>query len=131
MPSTDFLLRSRQQPLGPRPQSCSSPCAATRRWPAIAAAIVFARQRDPNALILALAADHAVFDLDLFLESCRAARDAAEAKYIVACGIRPSEPRTSYGYIAAGSPIGNTPAREVKAFVEKPDLATAARYMGE
>src|SRR4051812_41116159 len=98
---------------------------------AIAAAAVFVRQRDPDALILAVAADPAVFDLDLFLESCRAAREAAEANYIVACGIRPSEPRTSYGYIAVGSPIANTSAREVKAFVEKPDPATAARYVGE
>ena len=60
-----------------------------------------------------------------------AAREAAEAKYIVTCGIRPSEPRTSYGYIAPGEPIEKTSAREVKAFVEKPDLATAARYVTE
>ena len=34
---------------------------------AIASATVFARQLDSDALILALAADHAVFDHDLFL----------------------------------------------------------------
>jgi mannose-1-phosphate guanylyltransferase/mannose-6-phosphate isomerase len=96
---------------------------------AIATSTVFAYARDPRALILALAADNAVFDLDLFLQSCVEARDVAREHYVVACGIRPSEPNTSYGYIALGAAIDGTAGRAVQAFIEKPDAATAAAYL--
>src|SRR5215213_6789455 len=47
--------------------------------PAIAAAAVLARQRDPDAILMTLAADHVILDLDLFHAACRAGREAAAA----------------------------------------------------
>src|ERR1700704_4905548 len=38
--------------------------------PAIAAAAVLARQRDPQAIVLTLAADHVILDADLFHGAC-------------------------------------------------------------
>jgi mannose-1-phosphate guanylyltransferase/mannose-6-phosphate isomerase len=46
-------------------------------------------------------------------------------------GIEPTEPHTGYGYIKPGAPIAGTAALLVNRFVEKPDLATAERYLGE
>ena len=43
-------------------------------------------------------------------------------------GIRPTRPETGYGYIRVGEPIDGAAAR-VRAFVEKPDAPTAARYL--
>lgn len=43
-------------------------------------------------------------------------------------GIPPSGPATGYGYIRPGAEIGDG-AREVAAFVEKPDAARAAQYL--
>src|SRR5262249_21819841 len=37
---------------------------------------------------------------------------------------------TGYGYIEAGDPVGAT-ARRIKRFVEKPDAATAARFLSQ
>ena len=99
--------------------------------PAIAAAAVLARRRDPEALVLTLAADHVILDTDLFHSACRAGREAALASHIVTFGIKPSEPRTSYGYIRRGPPVGINGVDAVTAFVEKPDPATAARYLAE
>jgi mannose-1-phosphate guanylyltransferase/mannose-6-phosphate isomerase len=99
--------------------------------PAIAAATAIAASRDPQAVVLALAADHIILDVDAFRATCLAGRAGAEAGHIVTFGIKPTEPKTSYGYILPGEAIGDGKVRAVKSFVEKPDLATAERYLRE
>jgi mannose-1-phosphate guanylyltransferase/mannose-6-phosphate isomerase len=96
---------------------------------AIAAATAVARQRDPQAVVLALAADHIILDVPQFRATCLAGRAAAEAGRIVTFGIKPNEPKTSYGYILPGEPVGKTGVQAVTRFVEKPDAATAATYV--
>jgi len=105
----------------------------TRRdsGPAIAAGAALAKSRDKDAIVLALAADHVILDPDLFLAACRAGRDAAAAGHIVTFGIRPTAPKTGYGYIRRGEALDVDGAHQVAAFVEKPDAATAARYVAD
>ncbi|HXX26174.1 MAG TPA: mannose-1-phosphate guanylyltransferase/mannose-6-phosphate isomerase [Pseudolabrys sp.] len=98
--------------------------------PAIAAATAVARQRDPKAVVLALAADHVILDVKEFRDTCLAGRTAAEQGSIVTFGIKPTEPKTSYGYILPGEAISGG-VHKVKKFVEKPDAATAERYVRE
>jgi mannose-1-phosphate guanylyltransferase/mannose-6-phosphate isomerase len=97
--------------------------------PAIAAATTVALKRDPDAVALALAADHIILDVPQFRATCLTGREAAEAGRIVTFGIKPTEPKTSYGYILPGEAIGKNGVHAVKSFVEKPDAATAARYV--
>ena len=97
--------------------------------PAIAAATAVAASRDPQAVILALAADHIILDVEAFRNTCIAGRAAAEAGRIVTFGIKPTEPKTSYGYILPGDSVGGGSVHAVKRFVEKPDAATAAQYV--
>jgi mannose-1-phosphate guanylyltransferase / mannose-6-phosphate isomerase len=97
--------------------------------PAIAAASAVALKRDPDAVVLALAADHIILDVPQFRATCEAGRAAAEAGHIVTFGIKPSEPKTSYGYILPGEAIGKDGVHKVARFVEKPDAATAAQYV--
>lgn len=99
--------------------------------PAIAAAAAIAQSRDPNAVVLALAADHIILDPDAFHATCVAGCKAAEGGSIVTFGIKPTEPKTSYGYILPGAAIDDQGVSAVKRFVEKPDSATAARYLLE
>ena len=99
--------------------------------PAVAAAAALARSRDPDAVVLALAADHVILDLEEFRATCLAGLKAAEAGRIVTFGITPSAPKTSYGYIRRGKPDGSDGVFAVDAFVEKPDAETAARYVAE
>jgi mannose-1-phosphate guanylyltransferase/mannose-6-phosphate isomerase len=98
---------------------------------AIAAAATIARQRDPAAIVLTLAADHVILDPELFRAACLAGREAAREGHIVTFGIRPSGPKTGYGYIRPGAALGHEGVHAVAAFVEKPDAATAARYVAE
>jgi mannose-1-phosphate guanylyltransferase/mannose-6-phosphate isomerase len=97
--------------------------------PAIAAATEIARLRDPDAVVLALAADHIILDVPQFRATCLTGREAADAGRIVTFGIKPTEPKTSFGYILPGEAIGKTGVHAVKSFVEKPDAATAAGYV--
>jgi mannose-1-phosphate guanylyltransferase/mannose-6-phosphate isomerase len=97
--------------------------------PAIAAATAVALKRDPDAVVLALAADHIILDVPEFRATCLAGREAADAGKIVTFGIKPTEPKTSFGYILPGEAIGKSGVNAVKSFVEKPDAPTAARYV--
>ena len=99
--------------------------------PAVAAAAALAKSRDPDAVVLALAADHVILDVEEFQSTCLAGLAAAEAGHIVTFGITPTEPKTSYGYIRPGQSIGPDQVYAVEAFVEKPDAETAARYVAE
>ena len=99
--------------------------------PAIAAAAAVARARDPEAVVLALAADHIILDAPEFRATCHAGRAGAEAGRIVTFGIKPTEPKTSYGYILPGEALGAEGVHTVARFVEKPDAVTAARYVQE
>src|SRR5690606_8966281 len=59
-----------------------------------------------------------------------AAAPAAEAGKLVLFGVQPTKPATGFGYIQAGAaPDADARVRPVRAFVEKPDAATAAAYL--
>src|SRR3984957_1764215 len=99
--------------------------------PAIAAGAAFARSRDPDAIVLAIAGDHVILDTDLFHDACRAGRDAAGPGPIVTFGIRPPAPKTSNGYVRRGDALGVDGVSRVAAFVEKPDAATAPGFVAQ
>jgi mannose-1-phosphate guanylyltransferase/mannose-6-phosphate isomerase len=99
--------------------------------PAIAVAAEFASRRDPSAALLVLAADHVMQDTEAFRAACKDALAQAVAGRIVTFGVRPDSPMTSYGYIKPGVQLGQSPVFAVEAFVEKPDVATATKYVSE
>jgi mannose-1-phosphate guanylyltransferase/mannose-6-phosphate isomerase len=99
--------------------------------PAVAVAAVLAADRDRDALVLVLAADHVIRKPDAFRKACRHAAAAAAEGRIVTFGIEPTHPVTSYGYIRPGAKLNGGPVHTVEAFVEKPDAATAAQYVRE
>jgi mannose-1-phosphate guanylyltransferase/mannose-6-phosphate isomerase len=96
--------------------------------PAIAAGAAFARAREQDAVVLALAADHVVRDNPSFITACRSGLVAASNGRIVTFGIKPERAATEYGYINPGEAVSGE-VRAVKTFVEKPDQATAADYV--
>jgi mannose-1-phosphate guanylyltransferase / mannose-6-phosphate isomerase len=81
-----------------------------------------------DPLLLVLPADHVVLDPAAFRAAVELGRPHAEAGKLVTFGIVPASPHTGYGYIRAASP--GEPS-EVRQFVEKPDRATAERWLAE
>ncbi len=98
---------------------------------AVAVAAALAHERDPEASVLILAADHVVRDVEAFKSACREAATAAAEGLIVTFGINPTFPATHYGYIRAGARVNGGAALAVEAFVEKPDAETASGYVAE
>jgi mannose-1-phosphate guanylyltransferase len=96
--------------------------------PAIALAALYALAQDEDPLLLVLAADHVIRDVDAFHASLHTAMPYAAAGALVTFGIVARSPETGYGYIRRGKAAGEG-AFHVEAFVEKPDLATAQQYV--
>lgn len=91
------------------------------------------KARDPDAVLCILTADHIIKDAGIFRQTLRdSAQLAREQDMLVTIGIRPTFPSTGYGYIEAGRAMprsGQTEFSEALRFVEKPDAATAERYL--
>ncbi len=123
-------LRALGIPAGPLGARIVLEPLARNTAPAVAVAALLAAESDPDSLLLVLAADHAIADVAGFAAAIHTAADVAAQGRLVTFGMKPDRPETGYGYIRAGSPLGEG-AAEVAAFVEKPDAATAAKYVAE
>ncbi|QTX05320.1 mannose-1-phosphate guanylyltransferase [Agromyces archimandritae] len=101
---------------------------------AIGLAAAILERREPGVVIGSFAADHVISGDELFQRAVKDAVAAADAGYIATIGITPTEPAVGFGYIHCGEVVDVPGAHEVQAvrsFVEKPDLATAKRYLDD
>jgi mannose-1-phosphate guanylyltransferase / mannose-6-phosphate isomerase len=92
--------------------------------PAMTLAALQAIEGDTDPVLVVTPADQTVTDGAAFTAALQTAVRHAAAGAIVILGITPDRPETGYGYIQSA---GDKVAR----FVEKPDAATAARYLAE
>jgi len=98
--------------------------------PALTLAALQALDDGADPVLVVTPADQTVADEAAFTHALRSAVRQAAAGGIVILGVRPDRPETGYGYIRAGAATGEG-AREVAAFVEKPDAPTARRYVDD
>ena len=126
----------RQLPELPKRNIIGEPCGRdTCAAVALGAALVGARSG--NGVMAVLPADHVIpnearFRRVLIDSMALAKREPA----LITIGIPPHEPATGYGYIQIGNKLAKSLARSLKStfftakkFVEKPNLATAKRYL--
>lgn len=101
--------------------------------PCIGLAAIHLIIQDPDALMVVMPADHIITNVREFQSLLRLAIDfAAENDCLVTLGITPNEPATGYGYIQSGEKIltrEHTTIYKVRTFAEKPNLATAKRFL--
>jgi mannose-1-phosphate guanylyltransferase len=100
--------------------------------PCVAYANHVIAKRDPNAKIIVASSDHLVMKENEFHDVIRLAlQQAASGDCIVTLGITPSRPDTGYGYIqfADGTATSDARVKRVASFREKPDHATAVKFM--
>jgi mannose-1-phosphate guanylyltransferase len=85
-------------------------------------------ERDPQAVMAVLTADHYIKNTAYFRDLLRAAHAFACDGYLMTLGIQPSFPSTGYGYIQRGEATGERDGQTgylVRRFKEKPDLESA------
>jgi mannose-1-phosphate guanylyltransferase/mannose-6-phosphate isomerase len=98
--------------------------------PAIALAALCVRDNvDENASILVMPADHLIADLQNFEAAVNEAVQLSNEGYLVTFGIHPTHAETGYGYIRQGDALTMSGGYRVAEFVEKPDEATAIKYL--
>ena len=100
--------------------------------PCIALMAALIEKSDPDAIMVSLAADHAVEDVEEFRRVLGAAIQAAADGHLVTLGIVPDSPETGYGYIERGEMLtcmdGHDVYRVLR-FTEKPDQKEAEAFL--
>ncbi|KIC61938.1 mannose-1-phosphate guanylyltransferase [Chryseobacterium taiwanense] len=86
-------------------------------------------EKNPNATMVVLPADHLILKEDVFLQKLELAFNlASENEYLVTLGITPTRPDTGYGYIQFVEKK-NAEYFKVKTFTEKPILEIAQSFL--
>ncbi|MFA6970126.1 MAG: mannose-1-phosphate guanylyltransferase/mannose-6-phosphate isomerase [Gallionella sp.] len=100
---------------------------------ALAAARLMADGTDP--IMVVLPADHVIKNEAQFHTHLKVAIEAAEHNKLVTFGIQPNRPDTGFGYIKTVTDFSPVDSQsgiyEVECFTEKPDHATAVRFLAE
>jgi mannose-1-phosphate guanylyltransferase len=101
--------------------------------PAAALATLKVLKMDPDGVVAMFPSDHFIEGKEEFHDQLLLASLASNLDYIVTFGIRPDYPATGYGYVRLGEPLEDFEGtiHHVGAFVEKPDINTARKYMEE
>jgi mannose-1-phosphate guanylyltransferase/mannose-6-phosphate isomerase len=79
--------------------------------------------------MLVMPADQVVADLQNFKAAVNEAVQLSNDGYLVTFGIYPTHAETGYGYIRQGDGLSKRGGYRVAEFVEKPDEATAIKYL--
>lgn len=96
--------------------------------PAVALAALQATASGEDPILLVLAADHLIQNVEAFHASIGCALALAEEGKLVTFGIVPTHPETGFGYLEKGEVLAHG-GFVVSRFVEKPDAKTAQAYL--
>jgi mannose-1-phosphate guanylyltransferase/mannose-6-phosphate isomerase len=124
-----FLVADQCLQMGVTPKALLLEPVARNTAPAIAVAALAAQEGGDDPVLLVLPSDHVFSNLAAFEVAVRVGESAAESGAMVTFGIVPTVPETGYGYVKAA--CSGSDVLAVQAFVEKPDLVTAQRYLAE
>ena len=123
-----------QLPQLPRQSIIGEPCKRDTA-PCVGLAAALVSNRDPEATMVVMPADHVISTDATFQASLQHAVELVEqnSDRIVTFGIRPNYPAEIYGYIErddSGPAVSESPATyPVARFREKPDLETATQFV--
>ncbi len=102
--------------------------------PALTLAAMAAQEQGSDPVLVVTPADHIFTDQPTFTATVRQAILEAANGAIVVLGVTPDRPETGFGYIKKSleaDTISQVSSFSLECFVEKPDLASAQRYVRE
>jgi mannose-1-phosphate guanylyltransferase/mannose-6-phosphate isomerase len=123
-----FLALDQLRELRCEPAAMVLEPAGRNTAPALTLAALQAQAGGADPVLVVSPADQTVTDAPAFTQALRAAARVAASGSVVILGVPPDRPETGYGYIRSEAGDG---AARVLQFVEKPDLATAERYLAD
>ena len=124
-----FLVAEQIQALGQKGAAILLEPEGRNTAPALTIAALYLIEKDPEAVMVAMPADHVIPDKHIFQAAVARGVELANAGRLVTYGIVPAHAETGYGYIRRGEALEGGDAYAVSRFVEKPDAATAQSYV--
>ena len=119
-----FVIAEQMREIGITPLAMIIEPVGRNTAPAATVAALMLATKDPDALMLIMPSDHMLGNPVAFQAAIELAIPLASAGRMVAFGVTPTSPNTSYGYIKA-----EAGEHEIDNFVEKPSLAAAEDYL--
>ena len=126
-----FLVLDQLRELRVEPAAALLEPVGRNTAPAVTLAALAALDGGGDPVLVVTPADQTVTDEAAFTAALRRAVREAAGGAIVILGITPDRPETGYGYIRVADDAAPEAAPAVARFVEKPDAATAQRYLAE
>jgi mannose-1-phosphate guanylyltransferase/mannose-6-phosphate isomerase len=123
-----FLVLEQLRETGIEPAALVLEPSGRNTAPALTLAALQAMEGGADPVLVVTPADQTVTHAAAFTAALQQAVRTAADGSIVILGITPDRPETGYGYIQSSTGEG---AARVLRFVEKPDQATAERYLAE
>ena len=125
-----FLVLDQLRELGLPPATLLLEPVGRNTAPAMTIAALQAIEDGSDPVLVVSPADQTVTDEAAFIAAVQDAVRTAAGGAIVILGVAPDRPETGFGYIRCGQPAETDgKAVRVAEFVEKPDAATAERYL--
>ena len=124
-----FLVAEQVRKLGKEPEAIMLEPHGRNTAPALTIAALYLVERDADAVMVVMPADHVIPDPAAFTAAVEQAGELAAAGYLVTFGVVGSKPETGYGYIRRGEAIEGSGGFRVDRFVEKPNAETAQAYL--
>ena len=98
--------------------------------PAITVAALKALEKNSDPILIVLASDHEIKNIEKFLKVIDIGSKFAEKNKLVTFGVVPTSPEIGYGYIKAKKPFEDSiEGFDIESFIEKPDLETAQKLI--
>ena len=128
-----FLVLDQLREVKGEPSSLLLEPAGRNTAPAVTLAALQATADGTDPILVVTPADQTVVDDRAYTAALRKAVAAAAEGDIVILGITPDKPETGFGYIRTSGAGGHDGqgARDVAAFVEKPNLEKAQAYLAD
>ncbi len=128
-----YVEKTREQLPAVPPENILAEPIGRNTAPCIAYGALHVLKNDPDATMVVLPADHVIRNVAQFHRVLKAAIEKAqEPNSLVTIGITPTHPETGYGYIqydGEAGPEDELKPHKVRTFAEKPDQATAERFV--
>ena len=124
-----FLVAEQVQSLGLQSGGILLEPEGRNTAPALTIAALYLLNQDPEAIMVAMPADHVIPEQGLFSDAVSRGVALANGGYLVTFGVLPRHAETGYGYIRRGEALEEGGSYRVSRFVEKPDLPTAENYV--
>ena len=123
-----FIVAEQLREINIKPNSIILEPEGKNTAPAVAIGTLRSRDDLKESILIILAADHAIKDVDKYLEVVGQGYKTALSGKIVTFGITPSSPETGFGYIESAEKLtSQIQSSPIVKFIEKPDSELAKR----